>query len=367
MFITLPPSPPAGQNPELKPFSHENKTQALSRHLGEMALELGDGAKFPTVAQLSSSLGVSIMTLNRALSELEARGLIVRRHAVGIFVTSKATQKTIALVTTQDLYQNDLSPFWSMLLEIARERVQRQGQRTRIYMAAPTPGSEALPEDLVEDVEAGRIQGAVVIGLHEPLHRWLLQRKLPAVAFGGGVQLEANVREDPAQAVRLGARELAKLGCQRISLWGPYRWILERPFQEVMQELRLPYIPEICHYFEGGGGHLHSEGQETATSVFGPGALLPRPDGVLIMDDMLTRGALTALHHLGLSPLKDIPIATLSNKNSNVLRGYENCLIRMEFDPLEIMEEMLQLLSSQLAGQSFQTPAPVQPHLILPS
>ena len=101
--------------------------------------------------------------------------------------------------------------------------------------------------------------------------------------------------------------------------------------------------------------------------VFGRGAVAGRPDGLIILDDVMTRGALTTLHRLGLHAGQDIVIASHANKTSSVLHGYEHCLIRLEFDPAEIVQALFALLDAQLQGRPLPAPLPpLQPHLILP-
>ena len=73
--------------PEPKPQRREVRAQALRARLVDLAHDLGPGARMPTMLQLRDSLGVSIATLDSALSELEAQNVVYRRHGVGTFVT----------------------------------------------------------------------------------------------------------------------------------------------------------------------------------------------------------------------------------------------------------------------------------------
>lgn len=86
------PSAPAGVPPSslrrLRSVRHVRPTrlQEACVRLEEMAERLGPGARMPTAQQLRGEVGVSAATLNRALADLEGRGIIRRKHGVGIFV-----------------------------------------------------------------------------------------------------------------------------------------------------------------------------------------------------------------------------------------------------------------------------------------
>jgi GntR family transcriptional regulator len=61
--------------------------------------QLAPGARLPSVRELSAQLLVSLITVRRSYSDLEAAGLIVRKQGQGTFVaeTVKATSRRLAL------------------------------------------------------------------------------------------------------------------------------------------------------------------------------------------------------------------------------------------------------------------------------
>ena len=61
-----------------------------------------DGARIPSEHELVERFGVSRMTVNRALRELTAEGVLVRVQGVGTFAT-KATKAQTTLLKTQDI------------------------------------------------------------------------------------------------------------------------------------------------------------------------------------------------------------------------------------------------------------------------
>ncbi|MDF2439457.1 MAG: GntR family transcriptional regulator, partial [Abditibacteriota bacterium] len=119
----------------MPPVKHQTKTQALSVSLTELARQLGPDAKMPTMQELSQSLQVSMMTLNRALSELEAQGVITRRQGSGTYVAPRPAQRTIGLVYDRDIFQTGASPFCGLLVDEARRRAASGNEKFSFYLA----------------------------------------------------------------------------------------------------------------------------------------------------------------------------------------------------------------------------------------
>lgn len=68
--------------------------------------KLQRGAQIPTQEELAKSLGVSRITVVRALKELELEGLLRSRHGVGTFVSEPSKQQFLAKV--ENLYRTTL-------------------------------------------------------------------------------------------------------------------------------------------------------------------------------------------------------------------------------------------------------------------
>ncbi len=64
----------------IRPVTSRLKQGELVESLTKLARELGPGARLPRVKQLAKALGVSLVTLDAGLRQLEQRDLI-ERHA----------------------------------------------------------------------------------------------------------------------------------------------------------------------------------------------------------------------------------------------------------------------------------------------
>jgi DNA-binding GntR family transcriptional regulator len=91
--------------------------------LSQMAYHLGPDARMPTFARLCEQTRVSKATLDAALGQLEAPGIVMRRQGAGIFVSS-ALKRSITLVCDpQFSLEPRLRGFWELIVEEARRRV----------------------------------------------------------------------------------------------------------------------------------------------------------------------------------------------------------------------------------------------------
>jgi DNA-binding LacI/PurR family transcriptional regulator len=100
------------------------------------------------------------------------------------------------------------------------------------------------------------------------------------------------------------------------------------------------------------------QGYRTALEVF-HGDRSQWPDGIVITDDMMTHGVLAAMAHLGIRPTVDVQIATHANKGITVFLGDPRGLIRLEYDPAEVVRRLFDILEALM---NHQIPSGVRPH-----
>ncbi len=355
----------------------QTKLQETCGLLEDMAHTLGPDAKLPTVIQLRDRLGVSVATLNSALTELEAQRVIRRKHGVGIYVSPRIRQRTVCLICDPSFFRvSGASPFWNMLVDQVRQRAEAEREELSFHFTADDPAAALLEEaseaplqsGLVNDIVNGRVDGILCVGVLKPTMQWIEKQQVPTVAFAGPgsyiICLNSN------EIVRLGAKMLADRGCRRIAFWSavsPYRVggqsgsfapVQETVFGETLAAVGLTLYPELVERNEKLAAsqpyHTQShqeQGYNLAMRVFGPeNAPDKRPDGIVSSDDMLTQGVLTALQRLGIRVGEDIHIATHANVGSPALLGWENDLIMIEVDPAEIVYQMFDKLERLMEG-----------------
>src|SRR5574337_411827 len=109
----------------------ETRTQVL-----DLIEQLGVGDAIPSERQLSTTFGVSRLTVRAALDELVREGLLVRRHGSGTFVSEpKIAQELTMTSFTEDMRRRGMVPA-SRTLEL---RTTSAGARLgRILRVSPS-------------------------------------------------------------------------------------------------------------------------------------------------------------------------------------------------------------------------------------
>lgn len=170
--------------------AHRENTrqQTVAEQLTALARRLGPGERLPTFVELRKELGVSVTTLIAALGDLEARGILTRKHGVGIFVAKDALRRNIAMLCDSRFFQgeNAASPFWPLLVKQVWQCVRKVGDNFALYfVVVPEDDHEeigigvpkAIGDILASDLKQGRIQGVVGVGLSTCVSYWLQHRK----------------------------------------------------------------------------------------------------------------------------------------------------------------------------------------------
>lgn len=352
------------------------KTQALHDRLIDMAHRLGPQAKLPTAVELREMLGTSSATLNTVLKELEAHSVIYRRHAVGIFVSPALHRKSIALVCDSQTLRNvGHSPFWDMLVDFSRERADAHNENFSLHLTT-TPDIEgnALQESLKKEIGAGCINGVLGISLNKASIEWIVQQNVPFVGFASSGPHTAAV--DSGLIISQGVAYLKHAGCRRIALWMPeeqgdtpkFSFLTPRKktrlFRWALKSNGLHYNEDHVyspHFLQPDSIALQRSRQEhgydAAYHFFGKyrvGDALPI-DGLIITDDMMAQGALTALQKLKVPfghSTRELRVVSHSNVGSTVLLGHNERLIFSKIDPREVVQAMFGRLEQVMAGEN---------------
>ena len=335
------------------------KTQDIHNQLFSMATALGPNAKMPTVQQLRRDLKVSITTLDSALTKLENEKVISRKQGSGIFVSPRLNQKCVGLVCEPAFFSAGTSPFWQQLVQGARGRAVENGEAFRFYLALrSSDGTSPLPDDLLEDIAARRIDGVLFLGNNEAAQAWLKQREVPTVVFAG--KGEYSVELDVEQMVTVAGQHLLGVGCERIALLSHWESRIDPPYdfrdsrgiaalRALLEKAGQPFHAHLMWDAATVGNRVDSvpethqeQGYQAVLNLF-DGKQTP-PDGLLCTDDMMTRGALAGLRRLGLEVGEEVQLVSHINRGSAVLQGEDDRIAFVEIDPAEIVATMFSQL-----------------------
>jgi DNA-binding LacI/PurR family transcriptional regulator len=354
--------------PTLTPINGEvtsSKLRQTSAALTEMALELGPGGRLPRVSTLRRDLGVSLTTLSAALSELEANYVIERRPGAGLFVSRHLHQMTIGVVCSPVFFRPGTSPFWERLINGLRERTGTRNMMFRFYLALGSRHGAPVPDDLLQDVNAKRLDGVIYIGNEEAAVQWLEARGVSTVVFAG--RGTYCVGFDMVAFAQQAAQALAEYSCQRVAIAihneiPPHDdlnqrecWVWNR--LALVSSLKKQALP-----FDGrdiwDGNERQNQGQVLPDTRQEQGYEAARyfcgqpshPDGVIIADDLMTRGFLAGLRHFGIQPGKDMHVVSHANAGSDTLREWQQSIVQIEFEPERLVQGLFDVLESVIQG-----------------
>ncbi len=352
------------------------KIPVLCERLRELALQKGPQTKLPTSQELCRMFETTHTTLGNALDILEEQHVLYRKQGSGIYVSPKLYRKSIGIMCYSYFMTAQTSPFWGMFWGLfareAQRRLEIHNEAYSFHMPLLSPQAElALSEDLLEMIQAKKVHGLLAVGLLSPTYDWLVERGIPNVTFAG--KGDVMVCEDTVGRDRLAFRCLAEQGCRHIGYWYarvafhdqdvvmvpeldyPEAPLIEPLLAEVNLELnpdlvkswKVPAFSPTSHEFLT----YQEQGYRLAMEVFGSSSTA-RPDGLLIGDDMLTAGAVQALHELGVRVGEDVKIVSHANRGSPALFGLSKYISMVEFDPAEIVQTMFGALEHILSGES---------------
>lgn len=347
------------------------KHAEVCERLTDLARQAGPSAKLPTTAELCQLLDISVVTLNNALKTMEARGILTRRTGVGIFVAESLPERRIALLCGPQFYgHGELSPFWPHLLERIQQRGEQEHERVEMFLVNynPVTESQEVTPDLADALQNGRYAGIISIGVTQKLSEWIATLPVPNVAFAGpGRDIIAFQQESKIGAAM---ETLKAQGCQKIALWqpvlfGPKSEIpaqrsmrLHDLYRQIITNLGLEFNPDLFQdnydLLENRVGSQwfsnREQGYKLAERTFGPEPTLPRPDGLLIGDDMMTTGVLAYLRQRNVTLNRDLRICSHANKGSTVLLGWEHELTLLEADPGALVDALFARLHERISG-----------------
>ena len=375
--------------------TRDHKYVKLRRLLDEYIEQGNVGDPLPSFSRMLSDLNVSQWVADRALQDLVAAGKIVRINGKGVFISERAKQKTVALVFGDHVDRVMSGPYPRILMNACREHALENNQRLVTFFGVPQSEAEADEDpnfhDLAKALRGKEIDGIFFGGFKKSSGQltWLTSHGAPVVSSDAlpssrGSSAYVSFDVDWRELVRMGVDALARQSCRDIAFIGNYHHGDLRAkganpdiayFQEAMQEHGVVCNPEWIwdprEYISMGGRSMVSEAEAEGFQAMSElwrtlNAQGRRLDGVVVTDDFLTRGCLSAAFKLGLRLNEDFKIATHANKGSDALHRFEDDLSIMEVDASEMADAMIQTLTLMMRGKPYEAEQVFKPRLKLP-
>lgn len=238
----------------------ETRHQYLKRTIRQRIDTLSPGSRLSTEQEFCQEFGVSRMTVNKVMCELEKSGLVTRIRHHGTFVRERprAAQVLTFLLPCPDnlVRNNNSSLFRRALLSGALEAVRISGCRLETLPVSPTNNAKDIDFSSLEHLSAGSLvlvssswytsifatlhqHGCRVCVLDEQvLESFTATRKYTVPWLIGDMDVRQAVHD---LVLRLHAQ-----GCRRIGLVSPFLQYPGHPrlegYRQAIQETGLPEL-----------------------------------------------------------------------------------------------------------------------------
>jgi len=318
------------------------------------------GDRFPSQNALARRFETNATTAREALALLEHDGWIRRRFGSGAFVTPRAAERWIGIFTAFDILQPRVSGFHVHVPDALSRHLAQNGCRTEVYIGSPLSHDDDPPAArtrLVCDVEAGRLDGLALVSLPSRWRwkEWVESLSIPAV----GPYTPFNINSGYPDLMRQAVQRLHTRGCRRLAMlaWGHDG--LRDPFHDALAACGLEYRPEwVRHDLDP---KLSGAGWEEFREIWF--ARRQKPDGILVMDDLLFDEAAIAIRELGIRVPEQLRIVAHANKGAP--RHYPFPVIEARMDPERYAVMLGDLLLARLRGEPVADARPTVPFTLI--
>ena len=280
--------------------------------------ELKPGDRLTPEVKLAEQFGVSVITIRQALSELVKGGLLERRRGSGTYLASaKPPGRHVGILLDVDIGSGDVAAYFRKLVQELRDALMSVGLASRVYLGrrplGEEPGDTISCQDLLDDLALDRLRGVIGFLVKSKDHAWsqaFWERGIPTLdsADIGNPQLTARRMMQAAMAhfKQRGRRRIALIGWRN-------PWIREAPFPavfyEAAAEVGIPVDSRLVDF--AAEGWVQGMGWERLRDIWLSGP--KKPDGLLILDDMLYRDCEKAIESLGVKVPTQLDIVVRSS------------------------------------------------------
>lgn len=317
-----------------------------------LAGEWQPGERLPPRTALIRQLKTTSATLQSALDDLIADGLVVTRGVHGTFIHEHAPHRfRYGLLLPQDPGNDPSHRFWHALAAVTkRPMTVGEGRTLVLYYGRHLHAASPSYDRLIDDLHHHRLAGLVIVAppsmfADTPILTACIPRGFLAA---GPLPAQALRIEVDWQSFRhLATERLVARGCRRVAvLAGAGR--LSEPNE----------IPAWLEAFAAAGLISHETWFVAADLLF-PAPIAAhlrlvleakeRPDGLLVADDNLLPTVLGALHRFGLTPGRDIQV--LAHANFPLPANEPTKVERLGFDARQLIVSVLDTFDSIHRGQ----------------
>jgi len=304
------------------------------------------GDLLPPETTLAAEFAVNHRTIRQALDILVHEGLIRRYRRRGTVVVDRNASGEFAIVVRPYFLRPDASPYFCMTSTAIAAVLGAKCARwdAKIYVGKVTPSLADHPQTLglMEPDVLKRLRGVFTFHDLGTVAPQLQAARVPIVYFD---DKEYNgVGFDRRWLFKLGLGQLRDAGCRSVGALtlgdadAHMYSSIARNAERYHLRTRADWV-KVCQ--DGLGAE--QGGYDAFCELW---KSTPHPDGILVADDMVCRGVLRAILHLGIELPGQLRLVTHATRG--VAFPYHKAVTRIEFDPalqaraaVEMMEQLL--------------------------
>lgn len=297
------------------------------------------GDKIPATTQLATRFQVNSDTIQQSLKLLMKRGLVERAPGRGTYVRRGVSSKTVGIIFGKEIYLNPDRMFFSIYLDRLTKLLGKKGWNSKLFPTSEFAGYDKAFYDMKSAVDSGEIRAVVEFCSNTLVRNWV-EKECP-VPFS-----QHFLTVDYADFTLSGLNYLFNTGCRKISLLAhevegnlPIYEKAVRDFclDKGIAENDIRIIPTNSYADDGYQAikDLYKQGEN--------------PDGLLVANDGVCRGALYALLELGVKIPDEIKLITYANQGIDIFCHIP--LTKLEVNPKFFVEQVYDEIIAKINGK----------------
>jgi len=324
--------------------------------------DLPCGVPLPPLSDIRRELGVGQATVEKAFVMLEAQGLIERKPRKGVFVADRTATGEMAIVLKPQLFGAEASQAYRMTCTALTEALNARNPRWNIkmHLGKVVTNGKDFPAtlDILEPAILPRLRGIFTFHPLYDLEQKLERVNVPVIHINGMSRMHGgiyHVAGDHKDFFQQSVRHLKDVGCRSIGmLWKKnvnMKQDLQTDYPRIVSELaamhglecRTEWMP--FQVPDGTSGVTEQDGYDLFMCLWKQSE---KPDGVIVVDDVLCKGVLRAILQLGVKLPEDIQLITYANKG--VPLPFHKPVTRIEFDVEAQAECAVEMMDGLVGG-----------------
>lgn len=347
--------------------THITRQEHLRRHLRKLLIsgKLSSGDRLPAVHELANRWKTNVRTVHLALRALVREGLLTSVPRVGIYVgTPEARLTRVGIVHSQEVFAPSGSRFIHSLHRQLQALLEGQGIEVSVWLDGRPLDQQDTPWEALQTAATERkIQAIIVPALSWERMQWM--EKLPVcAAYLSTAQLPNTVHLDDFQFIDLSLERLASQGCRSVAFLFPNFLDAICPFAKCDQVAS--FVGRFVDRATDMGmkvrnewvriqkGDPSSAGRVIRPQAFGYHefhalwASRRHPDGLIVGDDVVMQGVVTAILETGVRVPDELKIVSSKNKNVDLLSPFP--ISHVVVDEREIAKALIEQVQVQFRG-----------------